>query len=450
MKISNRKSARPTKLSILEIHNNIRPQKQKRPIDLSPFLVEFTSDSEKEENSENDENNDDDDYSASISNSSNQENTSQNRQKKLRKKRKPFRFSKHFRLPKFHSIEIQCDPIDKRPETPPIVQGKTGLDFGIQVDSNELFDFDQEIQPMLNVFVDKIIDQSLTEVRQEQCIHALSEHYTVLKKRQNDELERIKDLEDKERQLFTKRQEMIVKQLEWQEKQSQLKSRVFAIQLSNLFLHNIINDTLDNLQECNIFTDPVKTEIEQMIINQTLMNNVCDKILNKQLSYQCTDDIIQSVIKQIIKEQSESIKHVSKKWKNINNIHLYITVQDTNPNVKDTDENHMTTTTEIGPLTLKKWDPLRQIKILVRQWYIENKQDDLKGSTIELYLNTVKLKDTITIGNLHIFGGYLNIQSPKTKNDNQNATKDLFELKIRRKLIEKEENEEDGDEEQQD
>ena len=78
------------------------------------------------------------------------------------------------------------------------------------------------------------------------------------------------------------------------------------------------------------------------------------------------------------------------------------------------------------------------------QWYHENKQDDLKGASIELYLNSVTLKDSIAIANLPIFGGYMHIHSSKPETDT-----DLFELKIRRKLIEKKEGTEENETEEE-
>ena len=61
-----------------------------------------------------------------------------------------------------------------RPEEPPYVPKKTGIDAETQIES-DLFDFDYEVAPMLSVIVDKTLEQALLEVEEEEELRAIRE-----------------------------------------------------------------------------------------------------------------------------------------------------------------------------------------------------------------------------------------------------------------------------------
>lgn len=58
----------------------------------------------------------------------------------------------------------QTDPLLDRPPEPLFIPAKTGLDVETQVDVEELFDFDLEVEPILEVLVGKTIEHAMLEV----------------------------------------------------------------------------------------------------------------------------------------------------------------------------------------------------------------------------------------------------------------------------------------------
>ena len=54
-----------------------------------------------------------------------------------------------------------------RPETPKYVPKKTGIDKITQIEDYDLFDYDREVQPILNVLLTKTVEQALLEVEEE-------------------------------------------------------------------------------------------------------------------------------------------------------------------------------------------------------------------------------------------------------------------------------------------
>ena len=93
------------------------------------------------------------------------------------------------------SDEIEYDEIENEKKFLP---QKLGKDEGTQILDGDLFDFDQDVQPLLTVIVGKTLEQSLLELEQEQEIENLRQAKLMYSKKRNDDSKRIKNLEEKE------------------------------------------------------------------------------------------------------------------------------------------------------------------------------------------------------------------------------------------------------------
>lgn len=71
----------------------------------------------------------------------------------------------------------QTDAFLDRAPSPLYIPQKSGVDVATQVYDGELFDFDVEVEPILDVLVGKTIEQALMEVMEE-------EELDMLRKRQ--------------------------------------------------------------------------------------------------------------------------------------------------------------------------------------------------------------------------------------------------------------------------
>ncbi|KAH9644779.1 hypothetical protein HF086_016273 [Spodoptera exigua] len=72
-------------------------------------------------------------------------------------------------------VGVQTDLFVDRPATPVYVPAKTGADAFTQIYPGDLFDFDLEVQPILEVLVGKTTEQALAEVAQEEELATLRE-----------------------------------------------------------------------------------------------------------------------------------------------------------------------------------------------------------------------------------------------------------------------------------
>lgn len=72
--------------------------------------------------------------------------------------------------------ETQTEAFIDRPPSPLFIPSKHGIDASTQVEEGELFDFDLEVEPILEVLVGKTLQQSMMEVLEEEELAAIRDH----------------------------------------------------------------------------------------------------------------------------------------------------------------------------------------------------------------------------------------------------------------------------------
>lgn len=87
-------------------------------------------------------------------------------------------------------VKLQTDVFQPKPSTPKYVPKKTGIDKITQIEDYDLFDYDVEVQPILNVLLNKSIEQATLEVEEEHELDQIRKFkYGYHKRRQAEESE---------------------------------------------------------------------------------------------------------------------------------------------------------------------------------------------------------------------------------------------------------------------
>ena len=87
-------------------------------------------------------------------------------------------------------MKLQTDVFQPKPPTPKYVPKKTGIDKITQIEDYDLFDYDVEVQPILNVLLNKSIEQATLEVEEEHEHDQIRKYkYSYHKRRQAEEAE---------------------------------------------------------------------------------------------------------------------------------------------------------------------------------------------------------------------------------------------------------------------
>merc|ERR1719217_1664098 len=95
--------------------------------------------------------------------------------------------------------ETQTDFLLDRPPSPLFMPAKIGVDVDTQILEGELFDFDQEVEPVLEVLVGKTLEQSMMEVLEEEELQSIQRHQEEFEKRRNAELLEVQRMEAAEK-----------------------------------------------------------------------------------------------------------------------------------------------------------------------------------------------------------------------------------------------------------
>merc|ERR1740130_1990050 len=75
-------------------------------------------------------------------------------------------------------VQTQTDTFEPRPPTPPYIARKTGIDVATQIEESDIaqgfvFDFDLEVEPILQIIMGKTIEQAQMEVEEEEELKSI-------------------------------------------------------------------------------------------------------------------------------------------------------------------------------------------------------------------------------------------------------------------------------------
>jgi hypothetical protein len=191
--------------------------------------------------------------------------------------------------------ETQTDPMLDRPPTPTYVPFKTGRDAETQIQDGDLFDFDTEVDPILDVLVGKTLEQAMLEAMQEEEVEAMRQQQLEFEQRRKEEVLESQRLEAAEKRKFEekerrKKQEMarIRREKETREK---LRARMFA----KSYLSNLENRVFGRLQDEGWFHDSVEREVE-LDFFPWLLDQANKELEKSRKARQLVDDLIRAAV----------------------------------------------------------------------------------------------------------------------------------------------------------
>merc|ERR1719160_1743827 len=116
--------------------------------------------------------------------------------------------------------ETQTDFLLDRPPSPLFMPAKVGVDIETQIEEGELFDFDREVEPVLEVLVGKTLEQSMMEVLEEEELESIRRHQEEFEQLRNAELLEVQRMEAAEQ----RRAEELARRMQQQSAQKKQQS----------------------------------------------------------------------------------------------------------------------------------------------------------------------------------------------------------------------------------
>ncbi|NWV30731.1 RSPH3 protein, partial [Grantiella picta] len=182
--------------------------------------------------------------------------------------------------------ECQTDEFLDRPTTPLFIPAKTGKDVATQIEEGELFDFDIEVKPILEVLIGKTVEQALLEVMEEEELAQLLAHQRAFKELRDAEFAELQRLEEQDRRIREEKERRRLEHQEKLQKQKETAEKIAARAFAQRYLADLIPSVFNNLHESGFFYDPIERAIETEFfpwlmseVEETLQKKVLGRIM---------------------------------------------------------------------------------------------------------------------------------------------------------------------------
>lgn len=201
-------------------------------------------------------------------------------------------------------MECQTDAFLDKPPTPLFIPAKTGRDVATQILEGELFDFDIEVKPMLEVLVGKTIEQALLEVMEEEELANLRANQYTYEEIRNVELAEVQRLEEEERRHREEKERRKKQQWEIVNKHNETAQKISARAFAQRYLADLLPSVFGSLRDSGYFYDPIQRDIEIGFL-PWLMNEVGKTMEHSMVGRTVLDMLIREVVERRLKNYEE-------------------------------------------------------------------------------------------------------------------------------------------------
>lgn len=165
-------------------------------------------------------------------------------------------------------VEAGCQTEGKLEKPPPplFVPQPTGVEMCTQVEDGELFDFDAEIEPILEALVGAACEAAVTEVARERELAALSTAQQAFASQRDAQLAECARLEGEVRRRQEERARRIEQEAARKAAEAAVARKVAAVAFARAFTASLQATVLAQLAEAGHFYDPVRREVESHVL----------------------------------------------------------------------------------------------------------------------------------------------------------------------------------------
>ncbi|KAK5646117.1 hypothetical protein RI129_004581 [Pyrocoelia pectoralis] len=205
--------------------------------------------------------------------------------------------------PPVNDIYTQTDLFLERPVSPFYVPAKTGADVATQIYPGDLFDFDMEVQPILEVLVGKTIEQALIEVLEEEELAALREQQRRFLEIRAAETAEAQRLQERERRLQNEKRRRMHEYEEGLQYQKEMEERIAAAVLMQGYMADLLPSVIEGLEEEGFLADNAKKDLDESFM-PWLMKEVTTE-LQEMVS---SRDVLIDIVREILENRAELYK----------------------------------------------------------------------------------------------------------------------------------------------
>jgi len=196
-------------------------------------------------------------------------------------------------MSKDSSAQTEFD-LQREEVRPQYVEPPKGVEKSTMIEEGELFDFEQEVQLVVDVLVGKILDQAQSEVEQESELQQMRQRKQRFERQRDQLIVETQRLELKAQREETERQRRNKQLLEAKMRQKELEEKVLAVETSQHLVRRIVDSTMQNVA-CTAI-DPIQTQVEQQYF-PSLMQVVASKLEEYRRAQNVLDELLYTAVR---------------------------------------------------------------------------------------------------------------------------------------------------------
>jgi len=347
--------------------------------------------------------------------------TNQTKKKKKRLKQTVFdvkpETQKYIPVPLEQYLIEQVEPTESRDESeqtdvflpePPIKEyytrnlpKKTGVDVSTQIEpEDQLFNFDLEVEPLLNVLISKTLEVSLMEVEEEEELKAIREDKARYIKERLEEQQQIMKEEELEVQRVRAKDQQKKAEQERVEREREVSAKVFSCLSVKALVAKSKSAAFDAMDKSGVFYDPDLKMVEEEFM-PWLYNLVDDGFKEVVEAQELVDEIImasllqqraeQDKLQKLLEEQEaariKAQKEAEEKAKiERETIRIFLDSSDLNLGEGVPEK--------LGPIPVRETVPLEETEKVIQAWIKENVGEEFdppEGGFLRLALDGAEL-----------------------------------------------------------
>jgi hypothetical protein len=193
-------------------------------------------------------------------------------------------------------ISTQTDALTDLHPAPLFVPMSSGLDTSTQIDNGDLFDFDLEVQPILDVLIGKTLEISVLEVMEEYELEQIQARRETFEQVRNAEVAEVQRLEAEAKRKHGEKQRRIDEQQKRLKAQAEMEKRLAAQASSKQYLSSLHSKVFSSLVESGHFADPVHDVVRTTFL-PSLLQEAASQASQLDLARQLLDTILRQCIR---------------------------------------------------------------------------------------------------------------------------------------------------------
>jgi S1-C subfamily serine protease len=215
-------------------------------------------------------------------------------------------------------ININCDfgtqteaDLD-RPEPILFEPKSSGLDMFTFIEENDLFDFDQEVQVILNVISEKSLDQALKEVLEEEELKDMQDHADAFNQIRNVKLVELQRLHAKDVRFESERERRIAQAASRVDGVAEELARAAASSAAKDYVMNLQDEVLTKLAGAGYFYDPTLKQVQNTFL-PWLVQRVGDNNGKVKAAEKQVDNLVLNAVGVLQNEVSDNLRDIKRK-----------------------------------------------------------------------------------------------------------------------------------------